>query len=257
MKKLIFLVSCSIFLFSCGSGNVESEVNTDLTSSISQPVDVNDITYDPTSTVEVFIKRLGNQEFSRAYELQAVKKWGSLDEFSSKNNFGGISSTEIKTIKQNPNEGDKSVVYVEALYNDKYNGNSTFKQKFYLKQFGENWKIVDMKVVKSDESDSNEPLQIAGEYSCRIGDYQRKSLSLEIIGRDEYEMSLVVGEISGCSGELSGILHVSNNKAVYSDANFDCRGLTFSFSKDKVIISDNNRTCPVGANCDFNGTYTK
>ncbi len=87
--------------------------------------------------------------------MQKNDDWGDLEQFSSKSAFGGIVSSEIKKISQQADQDGKAVVYAEVFYSDATNGDETFKENFYLKQFGGEWKIVDMKLATGNETNNS------------------------------------------------------------------------------------------------------
>ncbi len=248
MKNLAIILSITLMLFSCensksNSDETVSESNTSSESKIEPK--------DEVSTVKLFINELGNQNYKDAYDLQAVSSWGNLEKFSSKSSFGGITSTDLKEIKQYPNENGKSVVYAEVFYADPANGNNTFKQKFYLQKFGEKFKIVDMKIVTANKKTKS--INVAGEYSYTDGDYQSSTLSLQKNSKDKYSFSLSVGTFDGCTGQLEGVIFVKNGVSHYKSA--DCE-LKFEFTSNSVKITE--KDCNMhGAMCSFEGTYSK
>lgn len=164
MKTKLLLVFVVFFSFlSCNSESEEPNQNENYTTTINSSF-YNANT--PDGALRLFLERLGNRDYSGAYELQKNDEWGTPEKFSSKSSFGGIVKTSIKTIESPKDEAGKKMIYAEVTYYDEENGDKTFKQNFYLQSFGGIWKIVDMKVVK-DKDDKNEKaiLSIAGKYS--------------------------------------------------------------------------------------------
>ncbi len=102
----------------------------------------------PLKTVRLFIESLNEQDFVTAYNLQQISQWGDINNFSSKNAFGGITSVEINAINNEPDENGYSVVFVDASYTDPTNGDNRYKEKFYLKKIDDNWIIVDFKLIE-------------------------------------------------------------------------------------------------------------
>lgn len=109
----------------------------------------------PQSVVKSFIEDLGKKDFQSAYNKTRVEKWGTFENFSSNKAFGGINATLINEIKQKPDENNNAIVYVDAYYYDPINGDNQFKEKFYLRQFGGDWKIIDLKIVDSGKTQKN------------------------------------------------------------------------------------------------------
>ena len=138
MKKIALVLFIAVLLYGCSGNSSEnaskSEEGKDLT---------------PEQTVKSFITALGKKDFENAFQKQKIEAWGNIEKFSSNESFGGIVSTEIKKIEAKPDENGMAVIYAEAFYADSKNGDNTFKQNFYLKQFAGEWKIVKMKVLGS------------------------------------------------------------------------------------------------------------
>lgn len=151
MRTNFFIaISLSVILtalYSCGgedSGDPKDEKNAET----SAPSTAEE-------TVKSFIKYLGAKDFESAFNLQKNESWGSFEKFKSKESFGGIVKTEILNIETKPDADGCAVVYVEAVYEDAENGDNTFKQNYYLKKYGGEWKIYNMKLAKNSKSASN------------------------------------------------------------------------------------------------------
>lgn len=247
--KNLFSFILVISLYSCGSGSYDdiNYENTDYESSALETV-IDAST--ETSTVQSFVSALGNSDYQSAYDLTKVKAWGSFEKFSSTKAFGGITSTRIDKIEQLPNEDGKSVVYVEAFYADQVNGNANFKQKFYLQQFGADWKIVKMKLLSKEGADAANT-DYSGSYGFTLRDdccTQSNGLTLTKIQNNIYEFSIgvYVGSddeqmANGCAcefmGEDGGQIKVENGKAEYSYSNGeDSYTYFFIFEKNKIKI---------------------
>ena len=143
MKKLsLFLLLFASILISCNNNEETSE-----TSNTSD-----NETLTPEATISAFLSELGNMQCAAAFLRSENPNWGDYSDFTSANSFGGISGVTINELTLYPNEGDMAVVYADVFYEDKINGSNTYKQKFYLKQYGDEWKIVDMKLVTGNTS---------------------------------------------------------------------------------------------------------
>jgi len=136
-------------------------------------------TEDPESVVRSFIEYLGEKKFSSAYQYVKVKRWGTLEEFSSVKAFGGITKTHIYELKIEPDENANAVVFADVHYDDPVNGSMRWKEKFYLKQFAGDWKIVDLKILKSEKSNNNTDKDIA-----EVKKLQTKRLYAQMEGRN-------------------------------------------------------------------------
>lgn len=145
MKKFTYLILVFTYFFmiilSCGN-NSEGSNNSELSAT----------SLNAEETVRSFIENLGVGNFDAAFNLQNNETWGDITQFKSKNNFGGIVKSEILKIETKPDEDGSAVIYAEAGYEDAVNGDNTFKQTFYLKKFGGEWKIAKMKQVKNAET---------------------------------------------------------------------------------------------------------
>jgi len=218
------------------------------------------IPYDEVTTVKIFIQQLGNRNYKVAYDLSKVKAWGDYAHFSSTAAFGGIIQTRIDIIEQLPNETGKAVVYVEAFYADEVNGNNNFKQKFYLQQFGNNWKIVGMKLVQKTGTTTK-----TSDYSGSYGVTSRDNCCTEYRGITiskvkgtiyKFELSLVVGsddeqQENGCGcefmGDDEGQIAIENGKATYKH--------TDEYANYTYIFEFKNNTLKITAEGDTGWRY--
>lgn len=241
MRKTLIISILFPFILSCSSSNYENNSSDEsYITEVAKEFDNTEI-----GTVKAFINDLGNQNYQAAYEKSKVKAWGNFEKFNSTKAFGGIVKTRINKIEQNPNENGKAVIYVEAFYSDAVNGNNSYKQKFFLQEFGNNWKIVGMKLVGSSKAKN---LNYAGTYSIENrGKYVTvsKHLTVKKIKNKKYSFELSVAEGSddeqmeaGGMGEFSGGVegHIS---IVSGKAQFKEEGAiyNFVFSKSSVKIS--------------------
>ncbi len=160
MRYLIISLIAVFFLEACAdssktdkSGKPTDEVrHDDKVESKAEEADLKIELTEATSAienVELFVKDLGEKNLAAAFKRQKNKTWGDYKHFSSLKAFGGIWDTQIIDIEQKPDEKGKAVVYAEILYKDEINGDKTFTQNFYLQKFDGNWRITDMKLVKS------------------------------------------------------------------------------------------------------------
>ena len=115
-----------------------------------------EIPNNPVELTTYFIKSLGNKEFDNAFKCAKVNAWGNLEQFSSTKAFGGITSTEIHQIIQEPDQNEQAVVYVEATYYDSVNGDRLFKQRFYLSKFSGEWRILKLETIESSKLNAQE-----------------------------------------------------------------------------------------------------
>ncbi len=146
MKKITFYLLVLVFVIGCGQNGQNSDENNSSTTETTQETKM-----DAKETVNEFISSLGAEDYQKAYDLTKNPKWGSYEKFSSPKAFGGISKTTIYEIKIVESSKSEATVYADVEYIDKVNGNSRFKQNFYLKKDEKNWKIVNMKLVKNDD----------------------------------------------------------------------------------------------------------
>ncbi len=149
LKRIILISLLIPFLTACGNNsNNQNTINEDIKAE-ETALDV----------VKIFVESLGKKDFETAYNLQQNTKWNDYEKFSSTKSFGGINATSINEIRKEDDENGKSVIYVDAYYYDPVNGDNQFKQKFYLQEIDNQWKIVDLKIVEivgSNKSKNNE-----------------------------------------------------------------------------------------------------
>ena len=103
--------------------------------------------------VSAFIVALGEQNFGEAYYKQAIKAWGSLDDFSSNNSFGGITQTKIlaaPTIVEHLDRREKNYILAKVFIrylaidpvNDKCQAGRIYDQFFWVKGLDNEWLIT-------------------------------------------------------------------------------------------------------------------
>ena len=104
----------------------------------------------PINIVKTFLNYL-SYDVANAYELTDNPAWGDKNKFTSKKAFGGIKQVNILEIKNEPYVNDMACVYAEVEIFDPENSNGRYKEKYYLKKYGETWKIVKLKVTKIEK----------------------------------------------------------------------------------------------------------
>jgi hypothetical protein len=103
--------------------------------------------------VSAFITALGNQNFEEAYYMQAIKAWGSLDDFSSNNSFGGITQTKIlaaPAIVEHLDKREKNYILAKVFIrylaidpvNDECQSGRIYDQFFWVKGLDNQWLIT-------------------------------------------------------------------------------------------------------------------
>jgi hypothetical protein len=100
-----------------------------------------------SEVVRGFLSDLGNRDFQSAYDKQKNKTWGNLENFKSPKSFGGITSTDIKEVTLNYDNGNTASVYAYYYSYDPANKDGWYKQDFELQKFGNEWKIVKVKNI--------------------------------------------------------------------------------------------------------------
>jgi len=241
MKKLLFYLMVLVFAFGCKNTKANSDADN---SSKSETV------LNAQQTVEKFITDLGNQNFQDAYNLTDNPKWGTEADFSSKDAFGGISATKIIEIEQTENSPEKVTIYADVVYTDNVNGNNQFKQYFYLKKYGDEWKIVDMKLADNNKSDADD--------NSILGAYTNGTIYLIIYAFENNEdfkgvllnkdLEFAVVGVYGAKTKNGWTLESVYNKNEEEPQVCDI-DLTFNGSK---VTLDNPDNC-----CDFNSTLSK
>ncbi|PID89728.1 MAG: hypothetical protein CSA05_00640 [Bacteroidia bacterium] len=105
-------------------------------------------------TVKMFIRDLGNRNFSRAFKKTKNPQWGDYEWFSSNKGFGGIRKTKINNDNTylESEEGTKASVHIEYISFDMENNNEkNYKQRFYLRLIDKRWKIVSTEVLEKKD----------------------------------------------------------------------------------------------------------
>ena len=238
MKNLLYILILISFSCSLDNPSYEKNYNTKV---------VEELPSTEIGTIEAFINNLGEMNYKAAYNKSKVKLWGNYEKFSSTKAFGGIVETRIDKIEQLANENGKAVVYVEAFYADKVNGNNNYKQKFFLQQFGTDWKIVGMKLIGSKKAKSAN-INYSGEYLIENrGTYVTvsKHLSLKKIKKNQYSFRVTVvegsddeqmeaGGMGDFFGDDEGVISIVSGKAQYKREGIK---YDFVFFKSSVKLS--------------------
>ena len=256
MKKLILSLIILAILTGCNNTGESNQNSYDEDNNLD-----NTFVY-PETIVKDFLTYLGSQKFEEAYALTDNPTWGSLADFSSIKAFGGIVGVEIIELKEKATFDDnKAEFYAEVYYKDAVNGNNTFKQYFFLKPYGNKWKIVDMKLA-SDKSDSNTTKKKVENPQVGIYSYETNTSagSFEVTdyyGDDkEFFYEISVATESGCTGEFTDGIAAFINGVWIEDESDDCK-LKFIFSKNSVKIIESSCANYHGVACSFAGTYYK
>ncbi len=261
MKKLYFFATLLLFAAFAGCGSVDSS---DSGSVDTEPI-VTGLSYsdnNPEGALRLFLEKLGKRDYAGAYEHQKNEEWGTYEKFSSTKAFGGIVKTTATVMDIPVDENGKKMIYAEVTYQDEVNGDKTFKQKFYLQSFGGAWKIVDMKVVKSHDTEKLEKTdskvesigEIVGTYEANTASTV-KSLTVEAFDRGSYMFNLSAADGSG-EAEVEGLFFRDGNNGVYRDTESAC-AYTFAFSKNSVKITDDGDGTCMGGTKTGAGTYKK
>ncbi len=153
---IIFILIASLWLACNNSSNTNTNDTKDTKDttkeSVSGQIKLPDDMTSSEKMVAEFINYLGEQKFKEAFEMQKISSWGDYKQFSSTKSFGGITKTTINAIKTTVEKETTATVYVEAFYEDPTNGDNTFKENFYLKKYGSEWKIIKLEIVDLSKS---------------------------------------------------------------------------------------------------------
>ncbi len=150
MKKILIILFISIIAFHC---NNSSSNNTNEDTPSQNSTEATSTSHNAEQTVIEFINELGKQNFQQAYELTKNHKWGTFSNFGSEKSFGGISATKILETKLSESKSETATVFANVVYTDAINGSNQFQQNFYLQKYGNNWRIIDMKLIKKHENE--------------------------------------------------------------------------------------------------------
>ena len=257
MKKIILAIIILAIFAGCnnnGESNQNSYDNNDNNN-------LNDAVVYPETIVKDFLTYLGNQNFEEAYALTDNPTWGSFADFSSKKAFGGIIGVDIIELKEEASDDNEANFYAEVYYKDAVNGNNTFKQNFYLKPYGNKWKIVDMKLAsKKSNSNTNKTKVVKPQVGIYSYETNTSSGSVEITEYDkdyeEFYYEIYVSTEAGCTGEFEEGIAAFINDVWIEDESDDC-SLKFIFSKNSVKIIESECSYYHGVQCNFAGTYYK
>lgn len=249
MKKIIFSLFVLAIAISCNSNNTNNN----------ETVSVN---LTPDQTVEKFVELLGTQNFQDAYNLTANPNWGSFSEFSSTNAFGGINETSIYEIKITESSTEKATVYVDAAYYDDINGNSHYKQNYFLQKYGDDWKIIDMEVTEdalANFMDNSNNSTGTGTSTPTKGVYTNGSIYLIIYqystGDESFE-GILLNKSNGLC--LSGLDVSNENSKWLSEEVYDYRDDNSQDCTVEFVFSGNSVTLKSSSNCyGLNSTLTK
>lgn len=126
----------------------------------------------PGKVLELFFDALNKQDFSRAYSYCRGKRWGSLQQFSSVQMYGGITRVQVRSIKPpEKNTGNSVSMEASTEVDDPTNGDGNFVQNFILeKDAGGTWKITDIKLLSNSRNIDNRNLKIPAQADFGLKD---------------------------------------------------------------------------------------
>lgn len=105
----------------------------------------------PEDQVRGFLNDLGSRNFYAAYSRAQNPSWGSLEQFSSKSSYGGITGVSIDDVNLNYENGNEASVYADYTAYDPINKDGVYKQDFILNKIGQEWKIVKVTNLKIEQ----------------------------------------------------------------------------------------------------------
>ncbi|MBN2729350.1 MAG: hypothetical protein JXR53_09005 [Bacteroidales bacterium] len=203
----------------------------------------------PRELVSEFLLTLGSANFEEAYSFQKIKAWGSLEQFSSPNAFGGINQVVFDTMKIIYEDDVHAQVYCHAFYSDSINWGMEVSQVFYVNKTFEEPFIDDMKVISFSKQ---------MKYSCN--DFHFSEFFLKNIDEHsfEFELTIVSNEIdaekeTNKAGQISGTAKfLTSDHAVYEG---DCTLHFYFKGKSMVEVKEMNCSKYRHKDLNFNGTY--
>ena len=159
-------------------------------------------------TVEKYLNFLSDKNFNAAYYSQKIPKWGTLEHFSSKKAFGGITFIAVNELKYVSGNDSEAIVYCDAMYYDNTNGDSDIKQNFTVSKISGNWFITDMKIIsfkrRRNYIDSN-------------GELEHLDISLTNISDTDFDFSIEAVSYDECEqGEGNPYIYL-HGTATYTD----------------------------------------
>lgn len=97
-----------------------------------------------------FIHALGTGNLKKAHQLQDIRSWGTIQEFSSPRLFGGITQTKVLTPPSVVICLDNKCLHIKVFVrylsvdpvNDQCRSGRVFEQFFWIKQQNSEWKIT-------------------------------------------------------------------------------------------------------------------
>lgn len=249
MKKSLFLLLIIVIAASCNNNNSNDNATTSTT-------------FNAEETVNEFVNLLSTQNFQEAFNLTANPNWGTYSEFSSTNAFGGITMTIVYDLETVESSNEKATVYAEVAYFDDANGTDQFQQNFYLQKYGNDWKIVDMKLVddaptnNNNNNNSNTSTATANPVK---GVYTNGSIYLIIYdystGDESFEGVLLNKSNGLC---VSGMDVFFENNKWSSDDIYDSKDYNSPDCYAEFAFSGNSVTIKSTTNCyGLNSTLTK
>lgn len=111
--------------------------------------------------VEDFYNALGNKDFTSAYGLCTGKNWGTLEQFSSAEMYGGIYDIAFSKCEYKKSELPNTVeALVDIFIKDSVNGDGRFVQNFYLVQQSGKWRIRRISLLQTDRAENGWNLKL-------------------------------------------------------------------------------------------------
>ena len=204
---------------------------------------------DARELVSEFLLALGSANFEKAYSYQKIKAWGSLEQFSSPNAFGGINQVVFDTMKIIYEDDVQAQVYCHVFYSDSINWGMEVSQVFYVKKTPEESFIDNMKVISFSKQ---------MKYSCN--DFHFSEFFLKNIDEHsfEFELTIVSNEIdakkeTNKAGQISGTARfLTSDHAVFEG---DCILHFYFKGRSKVEIKEMNCSKFRHKDLNFSGTY--
>lgn len=140
---LCLLASCVLIVCSCKNKKkkrrIKNETETE-TSAVSGAY----------QSVNQFLNALNKKDYRAAYETTDGIVWGSFASFSAPTSFGSIYGVQVHQLEDTlSSEPYCKAVVADVTYMDAQS-TDRFKEVFYLKEMGEQWKIVKIKVLKKN-----------------------------------------------------------------------------------------------------------
>ena len=116
--------------------------------------------------------------------------------------------------------------------------------------------ITGVKPKANSASQPNNVNSIEGEYKIASNE-GGGFLKIKKIANEKIQFQLFVSTNSGNTGELSGIVSLNSNNAIYNDQDVKDCTIGMAFEKDKATITQNQSECGAGVGVYFGGVYNR